>query len=240
MAERLNRGLTMRAASILASVVLLAAGAAAADYDESWYRAEFWSGEYPNGFAVAAPDVTVPARTAMDRTLEPSIACPLPYKAVFSPWNEERSRLSEARYFTASRIVPLVAASDFPFEHDQPGSPLRIRRGQQIEYLIYGAEGSFLVRIDGQEYTAYQELFDQVEPVEDEDFLQEEWLNLRCADGTEAWIFMGDLLQSAADGSVGYVPGLWSATGGGPGFVEYGQVRDLTDEEIAAGDPAGN
>lgn len=210
---------------------------ARAGYDETWYTTDFWSGEYPNGFAVARPDVVVQARTAMDKGLAPSVACALPYKAVFSPWNEERNRLSEARYVTASRIVPLVARQDFPFERYDGTEPLQIAKGQQIEYLIYGAEGYFRVRIDGTEYEADQGLFDDVEPVADDAFVQEEWLSLRCENGEHAWILMEDLLQTGADGADGYADGLWSATGGGPGFVEYGRVRDLTDAEIAAGDP---
>jgi hypothetical protein len=226
----------MRLTILAAAAVLLGAGAAAA-YDESWYVTEFWSGEYPTALAVAAPGVTVPARAEMDRDQPASIACALPYKALFNPWNEERSRLSEARYFTASKIVPLVAREAFAFEHDQEGGPLQIAPGQRIEYLIYGAEGSFLVRIDGREYAAYQDLCDHMEPVGDDDFVQEEWLNLRCEDGTPAWILLDDLMLVGEDGMVRYSDGLWNVTGGTLGFEEYGRTRDLTDEEIAAGDP---
>jgi hypothetical protein len=227
----------MRLTILAAAAVLLTTGAAAA-YDDSWYVTEFWSGEYPNGFAVAAPDIAVPARAAMDREAPASLTCPLPYKAVFSPWNEQRNQANEAKYFTASKIVPLVATADFVFEHGEAAPPLQVKRGQPIEYLIYGAEGSFLVRIDGKEYWAYQEQLEQVEAVDDTTSVQEEWLSLRCADGTQAWILTEDLLASGEDGQVRYRDGLWSTAGTGPGFVEYGIVRDLTDEEIAAGDPA--
>ena len=49
--------------------------------------------------------------------------------------------------------------------------PIQIAKGQVIEYLIYGAEGFFTIRIDGREYTASQELFESVEPVATASFI---------------------------------------------------------------------
>jgi hypothetical protein len=238
----------MRLPSILAAAVLLVeASGAQAGYDKNWHITAFWSGEWPNGFVVAEPGVAVPARSAMDRDAPPSISCTLPYKAVFHPWNEERNRLSKARYVTASRIVPLIARADFDFQPDDGSAPVAIARGDTIEYLIYGAEGYFSVRIGGREYTASQELFDSMEPVADDAFQQDEWLQLRCENGKRAWIFMGDIMRTAEDGRTAYADGLWAVMAGSPGIEDYGIARDLTDEEIAAGiemaddegDPAG-
>ena len=52
-----------------------------------------------------------------------------------------------------------------------------------------------------------------------------------------AWILLDDLRQTGEDGMARYTDGLWNVTGGTQGFEEYGRTRDLTDDEIAAGDP---
>lgn len=233
----MRHSILMRSIFAATALLLAGAGSAAAGYDDSWYITDFWSGEYPGGFAVAAPNVAVPARPEMDKDLPASLSCPLPYKAMFSPWNEERTRLSEARFVTASKIVPLTALAAFEFQPDDGSAPVPIQQGETIEHLIYGAEGAFLARIRGREYTAYPDLFDRVDPVPDDAFVQDEWLQLRCEDGALAWILISDLQQAGEDEFPRLLTGLWPFTAGGPGFIDYGEVRDLTDAEIAAGDP---
>src|SRR5262245_32728803 len=73
-------------------------------YDKSWYISEFWSGETPGGFAVTRKNVTVTARSAMDKKLPRTVACPLPYLAVIHPWNKARNQKNQARFFTATKI----------------------------------------------------------------------------------------------------------------------------------------
>jgi hypothetical protein len=225
----------MRLSILVTAAVMLTAGSVQAGYDKSWYITEYWSGEWPNGFAVVAPNVVVPARSVMDKEEPPSISCALPYKAMFHPWNVNRNQQGNVRYVTASKIVPLVARADFAFQPDDGSTPIPIAKGQVIEYLIYGAEGFFTVRIDGKEYTAEQGLFDSVEPVADDAFVQEEWLHLRCENAKRAWIYVNDLMQTGEDGQTAYAVGLRAASGGEAGIEEYGLARDLTDEEVAAG-----
>jgi hypothetical protein len=223
----------MRLPLLVAAVMLMTATAQAA-YDQAWYTIDFWSGEYPNGFAVIKPDVSVPARAEMDKEAPASVSCALPYKAVFHPWNEARNRLSEARYVTASRIVPLKASKEFTFQPDEESDPVKIGKRQVIEYLIYGAEGYFTIRIDGKEYTASQELFESVEPVSDDAFLQEEWLELKCENGPKAWVYADDLRKTSDNGEMTYLDGLVAISAGGPGIDDYGAARDLTDAEAKA------
>ena len=48
-------------------------------YDEMWYEAEFWPGEYPNGLIVLEPGVTLAARTVDNPNIEPSLECEMDY-----------------------------------------------------------------------------------------------------------------------------------------------------------------
>ena len=152
---------------LLILTVLFTANAFGA-YDKTWYQAQYWSGEWPNGFSVAKPGVVVPARTAMDHDLQPSINCALPYKAVFNPWNSERYKISETMYLTASKIVSLTAKAAFSYNlSDANGNDVKLqfKKGQVFEYLIYGSEGSFLIRVKNKEYWASQDLFKKLKPM---------------------------------------------------------------------------
>ena len=219
--------------------VLFSASAFAA-YDKTWYQAEYWSGEWPNGFSVHQQGVVVPARTAMDLDVKPSINCALPYKAVFNPWNTERYTLSEAKYQTASKIVNLTAKSTFSSTMtDGNGSDVKVqfKKGQVFEYLIYGSEGSFLIRVKGKEYWAGQDLFKKLKPMP-KTAEQQEWLRLKCEGGEVAFIYTADLFTATdKDGNKEYLPGLWNASIGNPGVVGYGEARDLTDDEVKNGKP---
>ncbi len=207
---------------VLASFVFSSALALAA-YDQTWYQANFWSGEYPNGFSVVTDGVTVPARTAMDRDLPVSIQCGLPKFAVYHQWNGAR----QADYRTASKIVPMVANEEFEIGFTETAT---VHAGDTVEYLIYGAEGMFFVRYNGVEYEADQEMLTKV--TYDEKALevpQEEWLNVTCLGGENAWIFAGDLSTVDVDGNTQWLPGLdtWFL-----GFRDYGVVTDLTEADL--------
>ena len=191
-----------------------------AAYGSGWYMADFWSGEYPNGFAVVNDNVRVPARTGMDLDLPKNVMCPLTKKAVWHPWNQARP----ATYKTASKIVTLRAKESFTYKDEESGKRLRIKRGDRIEYLIYGSEGFFWFRYKGKKYMGSQDLLAKMRSYNENDFRQDEWVNLPCADGQRAWIYLKDLVQTNSEGESTYFPGIgdwW------PGFVEYGQVRDL-------------
>jgi hypothetical protein len=208
--------------ALLLALALLPAAASAA-YDSTWYKASGWSGEYPNGFSVVAKKTSVPARGVMDLDAAADIKCELPYLAVFHPWNAKR----KASYVTMSKIVILTVKNDFTFQDED--TKIDLKKGDTIEYLVYGAEGWFTVRINGKEYGADQSLFDQVEPVDEGAYRQDEWLNITCKNGKKAWILLDDLTKTDGDGNSTYLPGLdsWYL-----GFKEYGEVRDLTEKDI--------
>ncbi len=207
---------------------LLVCQSAWAGYDSSWHQAEYWSGEYPSAYSVIKRDVKVQARKGMDKDLAKDVTCELPYLAVFSPWNNPRNEKNKARYYTASKIVKLIAKQDFDFPTDDD-KVLKIKKGQVIEYLIYGGEGYFTVRINGKEMGADQSLFEQVEPTKESDFVQEEWIHLECANKVTAWIHTADLeVVNTQTGETKRIDGISDA---GNGIEGYGTVRDLTEKE---------
>jgi hypothetical protein len=220
---------------VLISMTLLLGAEAFASYDNSWYQTEFWSGEWPNGFSVTKKDVTVLGRTAMDKDLVASVICKLPYKAVFNPWNDVRTAQSQASYMTASKIVVLTALKDFRL--DDGVNAVDVSKGDQIEYLIYGAEGSFLVRYMGVEYWADQSLWNdgKVTELSEDSTQQDEWLRLNCENGETAWLFTPELTTTDRQGNSVYIDGLCRASIGSPGVDDYGHARDLTDAEAKAG-----
>jgi hypothetical protein len=213
---------------ICLSLLLLALAApASASYDSSWFQTPYWSGEYPDGISVVKKGTVVLGRKAMDKDVAPSIRCALPYRAVLQPWNRHRNRLSQVTYFTAAKIVPLVAKEDFTFTPDE-GAPVALKKGDTVDFLVYDSEGAFEVRIQGKEYTAEQDFFDHMEPVDNSTFVQDEWIRLRCQNGPAAWLLMGDLRKVDASGNIVYLPGLNEV---GPGLTGYGEARDLTERE---------
>lgn len=200
--------------------------ASAAPYDGSWHKADYFTGEYPNGFAVIAENATVPGHTKIDADGAASVSCALPLKANFHPWNPARAQNSD--YVTMSKIVTLTVKENFTFKDDD-GAKIRLKKGDKIEYLVYGAEGWFTVRINGKEYNADQSLFEKVEEVPEGSFVQDEWMRIDCVGGEKTWVRMSELSKLDAAGDTIYLPGLanWFL-----GFVEYGVSRDLTDEDL--------
>lgn len=202
---------------------------ASAAYDGTWYQADFWSGEYPNGIAIVAEGVAIPARSSMDKDRPVTIECELPYKAVYHPWNQARP----AKYRTAAKIIPMTANEAVTL--GEAGDQAQVAAGELVEYLIYGSEGSFLVRYNGKEYVADQSLLEKMTYDEERmETPQEEWLNVTCVGGEDAWIFMNELVQSDRDGNPAWPEGTdsWYR-----GLREYGVVTDLTDADLGGNKP---
>ncbi|MCP5467910.1 MAG: hypothetical protein H7A32_01410 [Deltaproteobacteria bacterium] len=197
-------------------------------YDKTWYIADFWPGEYPNALAITEKNLLLPARKAMDKKLSKDVQCQLPYKAVFHHWNRQRNEKNAVKYYTANKIVTLIAKEDFTLEHFEEidGGKTQIKKGEKINYLTYLSEGTFSVKIKGQEYTADQELFKHVKKVDKKKFISEEWLELRCENGPQAWILHNELYKKVK-GLIVYQKGF------ARGSIEaYGKARDLTDEDL--------
>jgi hypothetical protein len=86
---------------------------------------------------------------------------------------------------------------------------------------------------NGRQYTAGQNLFDHVEDVAQDRFVEEDWALLTCEGGERAYILLADLrLDDAGERA----PGISDV---GPGRLGYGKARDLTAAEARELERAG-
>ncbi len=210
----------MRKLLLAAVPLLLAAGPALAQsveaYDEGWYKAPFWSGEYPNGFSVVKT-TTVQLRPTLDPKAARSIACDLPQGATYQVWNSARVEEQALGFISFTRIAEykVKEAYEATLHRTDDGTETKIafKRGDQWRYLVYYAEGTFLMEYNGVKYDGDQSMFDVSEQLGDTN-AYEEWLRINCSNNQWGWLFMGDI--SLDDGN--FV---------GPNITEYGTAKDL-------------
>ncbi len=126
--------------ALLVLVILSASSARTfAGYDDTWFQSNFWSGEYPPGFSVTKKRTTLMARSGMDKDLPRDVACEMPYLALIHPWNKERIRKSNLQFFSATKIIKMIAKEDFDF-----GDGVTVKKGEVVEYIANRAEGFVL------------------------------------------------------------------------------------------------
>jgi hypothetical protein len=204
---------------LFAAVALLAVNPAAAQsvpsYDDAWHRGDFWSGEYPNGFTVLE-DTTLTLRPALSST-EKTIDCPLPAKATIHPWNVARVQDMGLTFVTFSEIQEweVTEAYEAPFygEFDATETTLSFKPGDRFRYLIYFAEGTFLMEYEGVQYTGDQGLLEKAKQVNSAS-RDDQWLRINCPNNMWGWLYFPDLVID-------------DKTIGGPNIVEYGRAADL-------------
>ena len=187
-------------------------------YDESWHRSPFWSGEYPGGFSVLK-DVTVELRPALDPAADKTIACDLPAKATYQPWNSARVEAQGLHFVSFTRVeeyrIKEAYTASFYRSEDGTMVELAFEAGDVWRDLVYYGEGAFLMEFEGVRYDGDQSLHDVSEPVKpDAERGYEEWLRINCPNNQWGWLFMGDV---AAD----------EVTFGAPNITGYGEAADL-------------
>ena len=203
---------------LLVLAVLIATPAAAQSvpsYDDAWYRGDFWSGEYPNGFTVLE-DTTLKLRPAISST-EKTIDCPLPAKASIHPWNIARVKDMGLTFVTFSEIQEweVTEAYEAPFYSalDAMETTLSFKPGDRFRYLIYYAEGAFLMEYEGVQYDGDQSLLEKSKQVNTAS-RDDEWLRIDCPNNMWGWLYLPDLVID-------------DKTFGGPNIAEYGTAADL-------------
>jgi hypothetical protein len=208
---------------LFALAMSLQSAQAFAGYDDTWFMSKGWSGEYPPGFSVTKKRTTLMARSGMDKDLPREVACEMPYLAVINPWNKERIRKSSIQFFSATKIIKMVAKEDFDF-----GDGVAVEKGEVIDYIGNGAEDLFGVRIHGKRYTAGQSLFEFVDAPSRDQFVEDDWVLLTCQSGNRAYIYLDDVRIKGPNDSVTFMPGI------SQGYSEeFGKARDLTEQEAA-------
>lgn len=208
------RTLLVAAAATLVLTALPALAQSA--YDDTWYRAPFWSGEYPDGFSVAKT-TTVQLRPVLDAAAERTIACDLPQGATYQVWNGARVEEQGLTFISYTKIATYKIKSDYEatLYHtlDSTEAKVSFKAGDEWRYLVYYAEGTFLMEYDGVQYDGDQSMFDVSEQEGDINGY-EEWMRINCSNNQWGWLFMGDVTLD--NGS--FI---------GPNITEYGFAKDL-------------
>lgn len=202
----------MRLIPLLAGLVLAIAGhpaIAQSTYGDDFFRAEGWSGEYPDGFTVLK-NTTVMLRPALSPTAEKTIDCPLPAKATYHPWNTGRALADNLQFVSFTEIddMEVVTAIDSLVYGDIDNSEvtLSLKPGDHWRYLTYYAEGTYLMEHDGTRYVANQDLMEAWKSVKPNAGRYEEWLRIDCSNNKWGWLFMPDVVadeQSFAGPTIG-------------------------------------
>lgn len=206
--------------ALLATLTALAASPALAQsveaYGEGWYKAEFWSGEYPNGFT-ALKDNVLKLRPALDPKAEKTIDCAVPAKATYQQWNGPRVLDQGLTFVSFTEIDEMKISKPYTttlMRNDGSDSvEIAFKPGDQWTYLAYFAEGAFLMKYDGVEYDGDQDLFDYSERAGTGERGYDEWLRINCPNNQWGWLFMGDIVQDEVIFT-------------GPNIIGYGEAAD--------------
>jgi hypothetical protein len=217
----------------LTAVLAFTSTGACAGYDQTWFKWQSWSGEYPKGFAATKPRTVLMGRAAMDKDLPRGVTCELPYRGVIHPWNRIRTRKSQIKFYSFTKIIRLRAKEDFEFEvQGDDGTSVKqpIKKGDVIEYVHPLQEDFFQVRINGKQQVATEDLFEHVDHVANTEFVEDDWALLTCENGVRAYIYVPDAIHQALNEPDNFVREIKEV---GPGMPGYGKARDLTEKEAA-------
>jgi hypothetical protein len=191
-------------------------------YDASWHQAPGWSGEYPNGFTIAA-DMTIDIRARLDPAAPKSVSCRLKKGATYHEWNRKRIAADRLQFISFTRIKTYMMTGELTVQlerrRDREFIDVHFRNGDTWSYLFYSAEGFFLLKFGDEVYVAGQEMFEKSTEVASggdaaaSDY--DEWLGLRCANGAVGWIFANEMKDKP--GILGAnIPGYGKASDGLP------------------------
>jgi hypothetical protein len=189
-------------------------------YDASWFKTDFWAGEYPHGFTLKQ-DVTTKIRTKPDPDAARSIDCALKKGATYHPWNHNRVKSSKLDFIsyvpTETYVIKRLGKVFLRDEKTDKEFKYSFKKGDEWTYLTYYAEGMFKMGLKGKSYTAEQDLMEISKEkggkASNKDRTDHEWLKLTCANGAAGWLLLGDTIgNSAFDGAK---------------IIEYGKATDV-------------
>jgi hypothetical protein len=156
-----------------------------AKYDASWYRANGWSGEYPDGFTIAS-NVTIKIRGSLNSDAPKSISCMLRKNATYHQWNKKRVISDQLEFISFTKIETYELSASFTVElrrqSDGDDTTIQFKKGDQWLYLASLAEGTFLIKFNDTIYIADQDLYEKSAkaeaPVNRDESTYDEWLKL--------------------------------------------------------------
>jgi hypothetical protein len=165
-------------------------------YDSSWYRTDFWAGEYPSGFTLKE-DVTTKIRNEPLPGASRSIDCALKKGETYHPWNGSRVKSSNLDFISyvkkATYRIKSPATILLHDENKKTDLKVAFRPGDTWTWLTYYGEGVFRMVYRGKEYAADQSLLEVSEDKADVEHEEHEWLKLTCANGARGWLLVEDV-----------------------------------------------
>jgi hypothetical protein len=203
---------------LLAAATIFGGGAQA--YDGTWYRADFWSGEYPAGFTLTA-DVSIRIRLEPAPDAPPTVRCDLSRNATYHPWNGARIADRKLKFVSFTKIVRHEIERDHTAfvtrEAGHAEAMIAFRRGDRWDSLAYLQEGLFLLRFRGEIYSGGQDILavsKEVDESGDSAGGYDQWMRLVCDNGATGWLLLSDI-----DGQADF---------GAPNIIEYGAASDVS------------
>jgi predicted aspartyl protease len=201
-------------------------GTQALAYDDTWYQNKGWSGEYPFGFTVAN-DTVIDIRETPDPTAPKMISCQLKKGATYHEWNVKRVKSDELEFTSFTKIEPYETKSAFTFDvtrqSDDRKARLNFSKGDRWFFMAYLAEGYFLLKFKSTVYVADESVIGKSTKIPAAKSGQrdyDEWLKLKCANGTVGWLFVKEIKNSSGF-SVADIE-------------EYGKASDQPDDKRRA------
>ncbi len=194
--------------------------AALAGYPETWHVSYGWPGEYPAGFVVLEPGVTVNARARPNPDVPANVPCTLPQYANYQIWNRERVERDHLEFIVASKIEPVTMLVDAKIETpgDEGMKVLNLKAGDVLSYLRYLGEGFAIFDVDGQEYTINEAELRDISSMTGMSLEEDQWVEVACTGGTRAWILYDDAIANDA-----IVPSP---------IVGFGEASDIFPDEV--------
>lgn len=168
-------------------------------YPEADYTiTPFWSGEYPNAFAIVRDDVTLFGRSEMNPFIDADMTCKMPHKAVYSPWNADRNIAEDIAFETAVRARTITINEDLEIEALTRDSgdavKLTLTKGDTLSYIYYLSEGWFVAAYDGVEYDMNESEISFEKSTWSDAGTSDEWVQVKCENGPRAWLRYSDVI----------------------------------------------
>ena len=200
------------------SVTLLLPATAFA-YDATWYKTDFWSGEYPNGFTLEQ-NVAVQIRAKSDVNASRTINCLMNKGATYHPWNHDRVASSKLEFVsfipTVAYVIKTPDTVMLREDKTDEEKSVSFAKGDEWIYLTYYAEGAFKLSFRGKYYSANQDLLEVSQEKDAKASLEvrneDEWMKLTCANNAVGWLLLSDVVNQPFFDS--------------PNIIEYGNAKD--------------
>jgi hypothetical protein len=115
-------------------------------YDASWYRANGWSGEYPDGFTMTG-NVTTKIRGSLNLDAPKSISCMLRKGATYHQWNKRRVSSDRLEFTSFTKIETYELDASFTLNFDASRTvtiqPSSLRKATSGYILLVALRGHF-------------------------------------------------------------------------------------------------